>query len=119
MRNLKIIVGVVVLVLVVTAAWQVTSWELENINFQEELRDMGSQAGVHMGVVVPLSDEEMVGAAIHKAEEHGIELRPDQITVQRIGSGEKSTMYLQADYRVPVKLLFFSFSLHFTPSSRK
>jgi hypothetical protein len=119
MRNVKIIVGIGALVLAVMAGWQITSWELANINFQDELHDMGSQAGAHMGVVVPLSDEETVGAVIRKAEEHGIELRPDQITVQRIGSGDKSTMYLAADYRVPVKLFFFSFSLHFTPTSRR
>lgn len=119
MRNFTIIVGIGALVLALMAGWQITSWELTNINFQEELRDMGSQAGAHMGVVVPLSDEEMVGAVIHKAGEHGIQLRPDQITVQRIGSGEKSTMYIAADYRVPVRLLFLSFSLHFTPTSRR
>lgn len=119
MRTFKIIVGIGALVLALMAGWQITSWELVNINFQDELQDMGSLAGAHMGVVVPLSDEEMVGAVIHKAEEHGIQLRSDQITVQRIGSGEKSTMYIAADYRVPVRLLFLSFSLHFTPTSRR
>jgi hypothetical protein len=119
MRNFKIVFGVVVLVLAVMMGWQVASWELADIQFQDELQDMGSMAGAHIGVVVPLSDEEVVRAVIHKAGEHGIELDPDQVTVQHIGSGEKSTMYLAADYRVPVKVLFFSFKLHFTPSSRR
>lgn len=119
MRNFKIVFGVVVLVLAVMAGWQVASWELANTQFQEELRDMGSMAGAHIGVVAPLSDEETVRAVIRKAGEHGIELDPDQVTMQHIGSGETATMYLAADYRVPVKLLFFSFKLHLIASSRK
>jgi hypothetical protein len=119
MRTTTIILSLAVLGLVAATGWQIGSAELANANFQEDIRDMASQAGVHMGVVAPLSDEEMVRAVIHKAGEHGIELDPNQITVQRIGDGEKSTMYLAADYRVPVKLLFFSFKLHFTASSRR
>jgi hypothetical protein len=118
MRTSTIIPSLAVLVLA-TAGWQVASWELANINFRDDLQDMGSMAGADTGVVAPLSDEEMVRAVIHKAGEHGIELDPNQVTAQRNGYGEKSTMYLAADYRVPVKLLFFSFKLHFTPSSRK
>ncbi|MGA2743145.1 MAG: hypothetical protein ABSE44_00495 [Candidatus Sulfotelmatobacter sp.] len=33
--------------------------------------------------------------------------------------GEKSILYVAADYTVPVNLVFYSFNLHFTPSSDK
>ena len=118
MRNLKIVFGVVVLLLAAMTGWQAASWELANIQLKEELQDMGSMAGAHVGVVAPLSDEDTVRAVIHKAGEHGIELDPDEVTVQHIGSGETATMHLAADYRVPVRLIFFSFKLHFTASSR-
>jgi hypothetical protein len=70
---------------VATAGWQVASWELANINFRDDLQDMGSMAGADTGVVAPLSDEEMLRAVIHKAGEHGIELDPNQVTAQRNG----------------------------------
>jgi hypothetical protein len=119
MRNLKIILGAAVLVLVAMAGWQIAAAEIANLNLQEDLRDMGSQAGAHLGVVVPYTDEDEIGAVIRKAKEHGIDLEPAQITLRRIGTGDKSTLYLAADYGAPIHLMFFSFNLHFTPSSSR
>jgi hypothetical protein len=120
MRNLKIILGIVALVLALRTGWQIGSAVVANMNFQEDLRDMGAQAGAHVGVVVPSgSDEEAARAVIRKAKEHGIELEPTQVTVRRIGSGEASTLYLAADYTVPINLVLFSFNLHFVSSSER
>jgi hypothetical protein len=120
MRRIKIILGVAVLILAVLASWQIGACELANMNLQEDLRDMASQAGTHIGFVPPSSDEDVSRAIIRKAKEHGIELKAAEVTVRRTNAGEKtSTLYLAADYTVPVNLAFFSFSLHFTPSSDK
>jgi hypothetical protein len=119
MRLLKIILGLAVLVLVTMAGWQIGSWEVANMNLQEEIRDMASQAGTHLGIVVPKSDDDVRGEVVRKAKEHGIELLPDQVTVRRTNPGEKSILYVAADYTVPVNLVFYSFNLHFTPSSDK
>lgn len=119
MRAVKVIFGLAVLVLAGTAAWQIGAWEIANTNLQDDLRDMGTQAGARIGVVAPNSDEEMKTAVIRKAKERGVELSPVQITLRRIGSGERTTFYLAADYTVPVNLGLFSFRLHFTPSSDK
>jgi hypothetical protein len=101
--------------------WQIGSWELADMNLQEEMHDLASQAGIHVGFVPPpSSDEDVSRAIIRRAKEHGIELNPTQVTVRRTNPGEKtSTLYLAADYTVPVNLAFFSFNLHFTPSSDK
>jgi hypothetical protein len=119
MGKSKLIFGLAVCVLGGSAGWQVATWEIANTNLQDDLRDMGAQAGTHIGVVAANSDEEMNRAVIRKAKEHGVELSPAQITVRRIGSGERTTFYLSADYTVPVNLGLFSFRLHFTPSSDK
>jgi hypothetical protein len=120
MRNLKIILGIAVLILALRMGWQIGSAEVANMNFQEDLRDLGSQAGAHVGVVVPPgSDEDAARAVIRKAKEHGIELEPTQVTVRRVGSGETSTLHLAADYTVPINLVLFSFTLHFVPSSER
>jgi hypothetical protein len=119
-RRITIIPGIAVLVLMVLVGWQVGSWELSNMNLQEEMQDLASQAGTHVGFVPPSSDEEVSRAIIRRAKEHGIELNPTQVTVRRTNPGEKtSTLYLAADYTVPVNLAFFSFKLHFAPSSDK
>jgi hypothetical protein len=117
MQTVKIILGIAVLVLAGMAGWQIGACEIANMNLQEEMRDMASQAGSRIGFITPSSDEDMSRAVIGKAKEHGIELKPAQVTVRRTISGETSTLYLAADYTVPVNLAFFSFSLHFTPSS--
>ena len=119
MRKPKIVLGIAIAVLVMMTGWQIASWELANVLLQEEIRDMASQAGAKVGVVVPSTDEDLSRAVIRKAKEHGIELEPAQVTVRRMGSGETTTLYLAADYTVPVILAIFSFRLHFTPSSGK
>jgi len=43
----------------------------------------------------------------------------DQVTLDRTGTGLQSTVYLEADYVVPVTLPGFDFTLHFTPESEK
>ena len=120
MRNFKIILGVAVLVLAVSTGWQISAAVVANMNFQEDLRDLGSQAGAHVGVVVPPgSDEDAARAVIRKAKEHGIDLEPAQVTVRRIGSGETTTYYFAANYAVSIHLPFVSFNVRFTPSSER
>lgn len=119
MQKLKIILGIAVLVLVVMAGWQISSGELANMNLQEDLRDMASQAGSRVGFIAPPSDDDITASVIGKAKEHGIDLTPAEVTVRRTGSGTTSTLYLAVDYTVPVQLPLFSFRLHFTPSSDK
>ena len=117
---MKIVIGVAILVTAGTAAWRVSACEIANMNFQEDLRDMGSQAGMHVGVAAASSDDDMNSAVIRKAKEYGIELAPSQVRVERhIGYQNAITFHLAADYTVPVKLGLFSFSLHFNPSSDK
>jgi hypothetical protein len=119
MRRIAIILGIAVLVLATLAGWRIGACELANMNFQDDLHDLASQVGTHIGFAAPISDEEMALSVIHKAKERGIDLQPNQVTVRRTSSGETSTLYLAADYTVPVNLAFFSFNLHFAPSSDK
>lgn len=119
MRSVKIILLMAVVLLLGSAAWQFGASKVANMNLQEEMRDMASQAGSHIGVVTPLSDDELTRSIILKAKDQGIELQPDQVTVRRTSAGQSSTLYIAADYTVPVNLLLFSFSLRFTPTSER
>jgi hypothetical protein len=118
MGTIKIILGLAVLLLL-AVGWQFGSRELANIELQDEMHDLASQAGTRVGLVAPNSDDDLRGAVVRKAKQHDIELQPEQVTVQRTGSEDKQTLYLAANYTVPIVLPGFSFALHFTASSGK
>ena len=115
MRKSAIILGIAVLILAFTVGWQIGGAEIANMNLQEDIRDLSSQAGTHWGAHPPTSDEEIRDIVILKAKEHGIELSPSQVTVERTNPGAHSALYVEADYTQPVNLGVVSFRLHFTP----
>ena len=119
MKKILAVLILIILVFAGSVAWQFGAAELANTNLRDDMQDMGSQLGTHIGFNPPPSDEDMAQAVIRKAKEHGIELEPDQITVRRIGEAPRSTFYLAADYHRTVNLPACSFTLHFTPTSEK
>jgi len=114
-----LILGLAVLALAVVAGWPIASCELANFELHEDMRDLAAQIGGRIGLTPWSTDEELRSAVIRKANEHEIQLEPEQVTVQRTGGAEAQIIYLSADYKVPVNLLGFSFTFHFTPSSAK
>lgn len=119
MRRIKIILLTALLALAVVMIWQVGSSEVANALLQGDMHDLASQVGVAATYSSPRSDEDFRAAVIRKAKDHGIDLKPEQVTVQRPDSGGNTPMYLAADYSVSVNLPYYSFVLHFTPSSDK
>jgi len=125
MKKPKLIFGLVLLALIVVVGWQIGSGVVANVEFHEDLRDMAAQGGPKIGFGNLSSDQELRDAVIRVAQKYDIELKPEQVTVRRTetpADPDKPTfpaIYLAADYQAPVKLLGFSFSLHFNPSSAK
>jgi hypothetical protein len=113
MGTTKAIIGFLVIVGALYAAFQIIPPELSNYSFQDDLRTV-SMAG---GANPRLTDPELIDAVIKKAQEHQITLAPENVTVQRIGTPGVLAVYVAADYSVPVSLPGYSFTLHFTPSS--
>jgi hypothetical protein len=117
MGKAKLILGLAVLALALIAGWQIGACELANIELQSDLHDLSSQTGVRIGLNNLISDEELRNVVIRKAQAYDIELEPGQVTVQHPSAGTASDLYLAVDYKARVKLLGFSFFLHFTPAS--
>ena len=116
----KVIVGLVLLCFALVAGWQVVSCELANAAFQEDLQDLSAQGGTRIGLLSASSDEDIRNKVMQKANNHDILLQPTQITIERRGTPEVPFVYLAADYKARVNLLFgFSFELHFTPASKQ
>ena len=112
----KLILGLAVLALALIAGWQVVACELANSELKEDLRDIAAQNSVRIGLAPPSTDEDLRSVVISRAKEHGIRLEPKEITVQRTGTVEAPGVNLAVDYRVPVSLPGYSFTLHFTPA---
>jgi hypothetical protein len=115
---MKYIFGSAIVVALIMAAWQIVEPEITNIVFQDELRDSAAQIGWRTGVTPVNSDEELRNIVIRKAAKHDIELDPKQVTVRRSGTGEYTYWYIAVDYTVSVKLVAYSFGLHFNPTSK-
>ena len=115
----KLILGLAVLALAVFVGWPIASCELANLELRGDMRDLAAQVGSRIGLTPQSTDEDFRRAVIRKAEEHEIQLEPEQVTVQRTGTDEAPIIYLAADYKARVKLLGFSFTFHFTPSSAR
>jgi hypothetical protein len=113
MKTIKAIIGVLAVVFVMYAGFQVIPPELGNYSFQDDLKNIAMMGGANPHQ----ADQDLVDAVVKKAHEHDIPLTADHVTVQRFTSGGLQAVYLSADYSVPVNLPGYSFSLHFTPSS--
>jgi hypothetical protein len=113
MGTTKAIVGFLVIVGAIYAAFQILPPELSNYSFQDDLKNVAITGGADPRK----TDQELIDAVIKKAQEHQITLAPENVTVQRIGTPGTLAVYVAAEYSVPVSLPGYSFSLHFTPSS--
>lgn len=115
----KYILGIAVLVLAGIAGWQLASCEIANLELQEDLRDIAAQLGPRVGYDALSSDDDIRKAVIRKASNYDIDLAPEQITLQHTGFGKETGLYLAVDYKVVVKIPWYSFTMHFTPSNAK
>lgn len=113
MGTFKALVGFLVIIYVVYAAFQIFPPELSNFSFQDDLRNMALMAGGNPHT----TDQELLEQVIKKAQDHQITLAPENVTVQRIGTPGAPAVYVAAEYNVPVSLPGYSLTLHFTPSS--
>jgi hypothetical protein len=113
MGTVKAIIGVLAIIFVVYAAFQIGPPEMTNYSFQDDLKNIALTGGSNPHE----TDQELLDAVMKKAQERGLAIKPEQVTVQRIGTPGAPAVYVGADYSVPVSLPGYSFTLHFTPSS--
>jgi len=115
--KLKLIVGAAAVTVALMGAGQVGLAEWTNLQFQDDLRDISSSLGARIGWNGPHSDEDLRVLVVRKADQRGIELDPRQVTIEHPPSAE--LVYLAAEYDVPIRLPWYSFTLHFKPESTK
>ena len=113
MGTIKALLGVLGIIALVYAGFQIIPVEMTNYSFQDDLKNIAMVGGANPHE----TDQQLLDEVVKKAQEHQITLAPEQVTVQRIGTPGAPAVYVAADYSVPVSLPGYSFTLHFTPSS--
>jgi len=116
MRKRVIILGVVLLLLAGIIGWQVVACYVANSELQSDMKDLAVQYRFRIGMTSLPTEEELRDSVIAKAKEHGIQLKPQQVTVHETVDGKDLSISIAADYEARINLLVFSFPLHFTPS---
>jgi hypothetical protein len=119
MRQILFLLGLLLLAVAAVVGWQLASWELVKLEFQEDLVDLASQAGTRIGMTEPSTPDEVRGAIVDDAHKYGIQIDPAQVAVVRTGTITPPWLRIAAAYQVPVKLPGLSFTLHFAITSAK
>jgi hypothetical protein len=117
MRKLLMILVVGIVGFFAVLGYRVALSELANIELQDDMKDIASQMGTRIGYAAYGSDDALRAAVLQRAEKRGIELEPNQVTVEHMGSGYSATIYLAVDYTVLVDVPGIVVKLHFTPAT--
>jgi hypothetical protein len=113
----KLVAGFVVVAAALYVGGQVAACEVANIELKDDLRDLAAQVGTKIGLDPIREDAELRAMVVRRAEDYNIELKPEQVSVRRTGSGDREVIHLAVDYQAHVHLLAHSFALHFTSTS--
>ena len=82
---------------------------VNNYQIQDHIRQLAIQLSVR---TTPAMPDEIRDEVIAFAQDHGVQLAPDNVKV--LISRHVS---INLDYTVPVDMILFTFRLHFTPSA--
>ena len=115
--NKKLTMLLLVVAAVTYAGWQIGSCEIANMELTDDLQDIAMQVGTKIGLDPIRKDAELRAMVVQRAEDYGIGLKPEQVSVQRTGSGEKEVIRLGVEYDRQVRLPAYSFRLHFSAAS--
>jgi hypothetical protein len=113
MGTIKAIVGLLMVVFVGYALFQVVPPLMANYNFQDDLR----QVAMIDANAIQKTDDDVRNDVMRRVKDHDLPIDPKQVTVQRINTPGIAAVYLAADYSVTVNLPGYSFDMHFTPNS--
>jgi len=116
-KKLTIVLIIALVAVAGIAGWQVASVEIANAELRDELHDVASKLDTRIGFAAPKSDDDYRNEIVRRAGKLGIPLNPEQVTVERRGSGETETITLTADYTVSIRVPGLAYPMHFAPSS--
>jgi hypothetical protein len=113
MGTIKALLGLLAIILVIVACFEIVPPLMANYSFQDDLRNVALVDGANF----QKTEEDVRNDVARKAKDQNLPITPKQITVQRISTPGLSSLYVAADYSVTVSLPGYSFDMHFTPNS--
>ena len=119
MERITLLIALVGLALAIGIAWQVGASELNNIELHDDLRDVAAHNDPRIGSLSSKSDDEIRAEVVRAAAEHGLLLKPQQVTLVRSSKSEAPHFDISVDYNSHVNLLVYSFNIHFIQTSAK
>lgn len=119
MQKLKFLVVVCFIGFLGFIGWQVGACVIANMQLRDDMQDIAAQVGGRIGLNQPGSDDDFRKDILRHAQQHGIDITPDQVIVQRTGTHPKEEIYLAVDYPREVHILGIVYVLHFTPEIRR
>jgi hypothetical protein len=113
MGTLKAIGGILAIIFVVVACFEIAPPLMANYSFQDDLRSVSLMDSGNF----QKTEEDVRTDVMRKVKEQNLPIEPKQVTVQRINTPGMSALYIAADYSVTVSVPFYSFDMHFNPNS--
>jgi hypothetical protein len=113
MRKVALILGLAVLFSAAVVVWQISLVYVANFQLRSDLNAMAVEQKSRLGGQGFDSEADLRTAVITHARERGIQLKPEQIIVERITTWNAMSVSLTADYDATVNLLLYSYTLHF------
>lgn len=126
---MKKLIPVLVVLILAMVGWRVGAVYVQNYEFSSDLRELAAQNEARSGLESVSTEDELKSAVMASAQQHGIQLAPDHLTVHRVltpatfaPNGTLETpaflaVSIAADYQAPVNVLGLSFNFHFAPAS--
>ena len=113
MATVKAIGGVLAILFVIYACFQIAPPMMANYSFQDDLRQVALMDSGNF----QKTEDDVRNEVLKRAKEHDLPIDARQIIVQRVNTPGMSALYVAADYTVPISLPGYSFDMHFTPNS--
>src|ERR1700675_261122 len=113
MRKVAVILGLAVLLFAAIVIWQVSLVYVANFQLRSDLNAMAVQQKSRIGWKAFDSEADLRAGVITNARERGIQLKPEQVSVERIATWNAMSVSLTVDYDATVNLLMYSYTLHF------
>jgi hypothetical protein len=110
---IKGIIGFLVIAAAVLALFEIAPPLMANYSFQDDLKTIALMDGSNL----QKTDDDIRTDVLRKAREHELPIQEKQIIVQRISTPGLSSVYVAADYSIPVSFPGYAFDMHFTPNS--
>jgi cell division protein FtsL len=107
--RLKALLSLAFLAAIIFVAIKIIPAYVNNFQLQDHIRQVSTQLAARTRPVTP---DEIGNEVISFARDHGIPIAADNVNVTI-----SPHISINVDYTVPVDLIVYNFSLHFTPSA--